>query len=136
MDPNIIRVENLVFTCRLNCRLNLRNIAARSNGLCSYNPKKFAALIRRFSDPKIAVLIFSPGKMVCTGSKTKDQAVIIVSCVIEWLRDVGYVDIVTDSFDIQNVVCRALLGIPIDCDLLAAERSKECNYEPDLFPGV
>jgi transcription initiation factor TFIID TATA-box-binding protein len=136
MNPDIIKVENLVFTCKLSSRLNLRDVTTKSRGKCSYNPKKFAAAIQRYSDPKIAVLMFSPGKFVCTGSKTDEQAIFIVDDVVTGLRDNGYDFIYIERFNIQNVVCRALLGVPIDCDLLAAERSGECNYEPDLFPGV
>jgi transcription initiation factor TFIID TATA-box-binding protein len=136
MNPDIIKVENLVFTCKLSSRLNLRDVTTKSRGKCSYNPKKFAAAIQRYSDPKIAVLMFSPGKFVCTGSKKDDQAIFIVDDVVSGLKENGYDSIYIERFDIQNVVCRALLGVPIDCDLLAAERSGECNYEPDLFPGV
>lgn len=136
INPDLIEVENLVFTCNLNHMVNLRYVSSRLKGRAGFNPKKFAAVIIRFSDPKIAVLVFSPGKMVCTGSKTQNQAIYIINYVVDWLKEIGYTRIFIESFKIQNTVCTARLGIPIDCDSLASEKSGECNYEPDLFPGV
>jgi len=36
-------------------------------------PEQFPGLIHRMVDPKTIILIFSSGKLVCTGGKTKDD---------------------------------------------------------------
>ena len=39
-----------------------------------YNPRWFAALVMRIKEPKATALIFSSGKIVCTGSKDENQS--------------------------------------------------------------
>jgi transcription initiation factor TFIID TATA-box-binding protein len=131
-----IEVENLVYTSNLSSKLNLRFISSRSNGRNGFNPKKFAAVIQRTTDPKIAVLMFSPGKLVCTGAKTQNQAIRAINDVVECLKVIGYASIYVMNFKSENTVCSARLGMGIDCKTLAAERSNECTYDPDNFPGV
>jgi transcription initiation factor TFIID TATA-box-binding protein len=36
-----------------------------------YEPEQFPGLIHRMVDPKTVILIFSSGKLVCTGAKTE-----------------------------------------------------------------
>jgi len=51
----------------------LKQIALRARN-AEYNPKRFAAVIMRLRDPKTTALIFSSGKMVCTGAKTEEAS--------------------------------------------------------------
>lgn len=39
-----------------------------------YNPKRFAAVIMRIREPRTTALIFSSGKMVCTGAKSEEDS--------------------------------------------------------------
>ena len=82
-------------TVNLGCKLDLKTIALRARN-AEYNPKvpggerggeavcvhcivsvvgvacslqRFAAVIMRIRDPRTTALIFSSGKMVCTGAK-------------------------------------------------------------------
>jgi len=50
--------------------LDLKKIALKARN-AEYNPKRFAAVIIRIRDPKTTALIFSSGKMVCTGAKNE-----------------------------------------------------------------
>ena len=34
-----------------------------------YEPEQFSGLIYRMDDPKVVILIFATGKLVCTGAK-------------------------------------------------------------------
>ena len=52
----------------MDCKLDLKKIALKARN-AEYNPKRFAAVIIRIRDPKTTALIFSSGKMVCTGAK-------------------------------------------------------------------
>ena len=60
--------RNIVCTVNLVCRLDLKKIALHARN-AEYNPKRFAAVIMRIRDPRTTALIFSSGKMVCTGAK-------------------------------------------------------------------
>ena len=56
----------------LGCKLDLKKIALHARN-AEYNPKRFAAVIMRIRDPRTTALIFSSGKMVCTGAKRYEQ---------------------------------------------------------------
>lgn len=57
----------------LNCKLDLKKIALHARN-AEYNPKRFAAVIMRIREPRTTALIFSSGKMVCTGAKSEDDS--------------------------------------------------------------
>jgi len=38
-----------------------------------YEPEQFPGLIHRMLDPKTVILVFSSGKLVCTGGKTESD---------------------------------------------------------------
>lgn len=60
--------RNIVCTVNLGCKLDLKKIALHARN-AEYNPKRFAAVIMRIREPRTTALIFSSGKMVCTGAK-------------------------------------------------------------------
>ncbi|KAE8601707.1 hypothetical protein XENTR_v10013770 [Xenopus tropicalis] len=62
------QLQNIVSTVNLGCKLDLKTIALRARN-AEYNPKRFAAVIMRIREPRTTALIFSSGKMVCTGAK-------------------------------------------------------------------
>jgi transcription initiation factor TFIID TATA-box-binding protein len=38
-----------------------------------YEPEQFPGLIYRMGDPKVVMLLFASGKLVCTGAKHEDM---------------------------------------------------------------
>jgi transcription initiation factor TFIID TATA-box-binding protein len=64
-------LQNIVSTANLGIKLDLRKIALNCRN-AEYNPRRFAAVIMRIRDPKTTALIFSSGKMVCTGAKSEE----------------------------------------------------------------
>lgn len=71
---NIVpQLQNIVSTVNLGCKLDLKKIALQARN-AEYNPKRFAAVIMRIREPRTTALIFSSGKMVCTGAKSEEQS--------------------------------------------------------------
>ena len=67
------QLQNIVATVDLDCgKLDLKKIAMHARN-AEYNPKRFAAVIMRIREPRTTALIFSSGKMVCTGNKFIDM---------------------------------------------------------------
>lgn len=66
--------RNIVSTVNLGCPLELKSIALRARN-AEYNPKRFAAVIMRIRNPRTTALIFSSGKMVCTGAKSEEDSI-------------------------------------------------------------
>ena len=52
-----------------------------------YEPEQFPGLIYRMRDPKTVLLLFSSGKLVCTGAKSEEMVHESVNKVYEILDD-------------------------------------------------
>ena len=70
-----IEVVNIVASGDLKIdNLNLNQVAM-ALGLenIEYEPEQFPGLVFRMKDPKVVILIFSTGKVICTGAKSKEN---------------------------------------------------------------
>ncbi len=63
-----IHVQNIVAFVDLATELNLHRLLHDLPEYTEYNPDRFPALIIKFKEPKVSFLLFSNGKMNCTGS--------------------------------------------------------------------
>jgi transcription initiation factor TFIID TATA-box-binding protein len=63
----------MVASANLLGRIELEE-AAYSLGRTMYEPEQFPGLIYRMDDPKVVILLFANGKLVCTGT-TKEEDV-------------------------------------------------------------
>jgi len=131
-----LTVQNLVFTCLLNMPLNLRHIVQHMGGRAGYNPRRFAAVVSRSLKPRIALLLFGSGKMVCTGAKKSDQARFVINKNVEELIEMGYKGLKICMFKIENMVCSAVLPMRINRESLAKSFPIECTLDHEQFPGV
>ena len=69
-DP-VITIQNIVASGDLNCLIDL-NMAAVVMEYSMYEPEVFPGLIYRMQEPKSVFLIFSTGRIVCTGAKNRE----------------------------------------------------------------
>ena len=129
------KLQNVVATINLGCKgLDLKHIALHARN-AEYNPKRFAAVIMRIREPKSTALIFSSGKMVCTGSKSEEQARLAARKFARILQKLGNA-VTFKEFKIQNMVGSCDVKFPIRLEGLATSHSMFCSYEPELFPGL
>jgi transcription initiation factor TFIID TATA-box-binding protein len=63
-----VMVQNVVATANLNAELNLDAIAIGFDNT-EYEPEQFPGLVYRMKDPKVVLLLFGSGKIVCTGRR-------------------------------------------------------------------
>ncbi len=70
-DP-IVSIQNIVSSINLGGKVNLEQ-AARTLPRSMYEPEQFPGLIHRMVDPKTVILLFSSGKLVCTGAKHEED---------------------------------------------------------------
>jgi len=85
--------------------------------------------------PKTATLIFSSGKMVCTGARSARQARRAVATIVNELKRNGIVIVGRPDIQIQNIVASGGLGGSIDLDKTVYSL-KKTMYEPEQFPGL
>jgi len=103
-----------------------------------YNRRRFAAVIRNFRNPTAAVLLFSNGRIVCTGAQTLPRAEFVIRRQLQDLHRLGYhnLDFRKGSFVVQNIVGSGRLPQKINLDQLAEQNPGDCMYTKDLFPGA
>jgi transcription initiation factor TFIID TATA-box-binding protein len=85
--------------------------------------------------PKTATLIFSTGKMVCTGAKSEKMARSAVRKVVRELKNNGIIILGTPEIEIQNIVATGNLHGRVDLEA-AADVLENVMYEPEQFPGL
>jgi transcription initiation factor TFIID TATA-box-binding protein len=130
----LISIENVVASASINQTVDLNQITRNFSDV-EYHPDQFPGLVFRLKFPKTATLIFSSGKMVCTGSKSSEQAVKAVKAVVQKLRK-GGIDIRNEpTVVVQNIVASASLGGKVHLEEAARQLPKSM-YEPEQFPGL
>jgi|TARA_B100002003_G_scaffold251161_1_gene293377 transcription initiation factor TFIID TATA-box-binding protein len=70
--PEVI-IQNVVATANLHAELNLDAIAIGLDNT-EYEPEQFPGLVYRMKVPKVVLLLFGSGKIVCTGAKSVGDA--------------------------------------------------------------
>lgn len=134
-DPGIVpQLQNIVSTVNLNCKLELKKIALHARN-AEYNPKRFAAVIMRIREPRTTALIFSSGKMVCTGAKSEEDSRLAARKYARIIQKLGFPAKFLD-FKIQNMVGSCDVKFPIRLEGLVLTHSSFSSYEPELFPGL
>ena len=129
----IINIQNVVASATLNQRIDL-NAIVKSYPNVEYRPEQFPGLVFRLKKPKTATLIFSSGKMVCTGAKSEKLARRAVMTVVKELKKGGIIIISKPELKIQNIVSSASLGGRIELE--EASTLGKTMYEPEQFPGL
>lgn len=85
-----IVVQNMVATADLGGELNLDEVAV-AFGLenVEYEPEQFPGLVYRVKEPKVVMLLFGSGKIVCTGGRNTEDVSIAVQDLSEKLNSMG-----------------------------------------------
>src|SRR5271155_1445095 len=85
-----IEVQNIVATSDLGSEINLNSIAV-TLGLdrVEYEPEQFPGLVYRMQEPRVVVLIFGGGQLVCTGARRPSDILLSVENLTKELRDAG-----------------------------------------------
>ncbi len=85
-----ITVQNIVASADLGSVINLNAIAiSLSLEKVEYEPEQFPGLVYRIDKPKVVVLLFGSGKMVCTGARKVEDVEQAVERITKELRDAG-----------------------------------------------
>ena len=81
-----IKVENIVASAALGIRIPLEMLVEHLEGT-EYEPEQFPGLVYRVKDPKAATLIFSSGKIVCTGARSVEDVSTVVKKLVKVLKE-------------------------------------------------
>jgi len=130
----IINIQNIVASATLNQRVDL-NAVVKSYLGAEYRPEQFPGLVFRLKRPKTATLIFSTGKMVCTGAKSEKESRRAIIKVVKELKKGGIIIISKPDLKVVNIVASASLGGKVDLEKAVTTLGK-AMYEPEQFPGL
>jgi transcription initiation factor TFIID TATA-box-binding protein len=131
-----IQIVNLVVTASISDKLDLNLLNEILPGSI-YNKDKFPGLIYRQKIPKTSLLIFSTGKVVCTGAKTIKDAQIAISNVIKLLSNSKLSLNKNPNISVQNIVAIYDLNTKLDLNSISISLGLEnVEYEPEQFPGL
>lgn len=140
-----IRVENIVASVKLdlsdiksdyieNSRLKLSEIAEKESTDISYDKSRFPGLVYRIKEPKVAMLIFSSGSVICTGARKVEDVHTASEMLENKLKALGVILNKKPTVLIQNIVASTMFEHCINLDMLAEFPHME--YEPEQFPGL
>jgi len=129
-----LKVQNIVATTSLGKSISLMKLA-RSGANTEYNPEQFPGLVLRIKKPKSAVLVFSSGNLVCTGTKSIEQVKEVIANVIKVIRKIGVKVTEKPKINVQNIVGSGSINMILNLNLLALEL-ENTEYEPEQFPGL
>ncbi len=72
-----LKIQNIVASGVLGGMVDLEK-AAYTLGHTMYEPEQFPGLIYRMEEPKVVILLFASGKLVCTGAKKEEDVYVAV----------------------------------------------------------
>jgi len=72
-----LKIQNIVASGGLGGMIDLEK-AAYTLEHAMYEPEQFPGLIYRMAEPKVVVLLFASGKLVCTGAKQEQDVYVAV----------------------------------------------------------
>jgi transcription initiation factor TFIID TATA-box-binding protein len=130
----IINIQNVVSSATLNQKVDL-NAVVKSYPTVEYRPDRFPGLVFRLKRPKTATLIFSSGKMICTGAKSGMESRRAIMKVAKELKKGGIIIISKPDSKVVNIVASASLGGQVDLEKTVTTLGK-AMYEPEQFPGL
>jgi transcription initiation factor TFIID TATA-box-binding protein len=136
-DP-IVKIENIVASATVKHRIELSSVV-KAFPDAEYRPGRFPGLVFRLKKPKTSTLIFSSGKMICTGAASENEARRALRKLVKVLKEGGILIVGKPEMKIVNVVATVNLGGSVDLlELYESERGMRGKivYEPEQFPGL
>jgi transcription initiation factor TFIID TATA-box-binding protein len=129
-----LQIVNIVVSSSLEHTIPLEKMAATLSNT-EYNPEQFPGLVIRIKDPKTSALIFSSGKIVCTGARSIQKVEESIQKIIESLLKIGIKITIKPKITIQNMVGSGSIGMDLNLNSLAM-KLPNTEYEPEQFPGL
>lgn len=130
------KIENIVGSGTIADSIDLDMLIGKLEGY-ELNKKRFPGAVLRLRSPKIAVLIFSTGKVVLTGAKSPEDFVLGQDVLIQKMKNAGVICHDAPDLAVTNMVCSYDLGKFINLNKVVVTLNLEhIEYEPEQFPGL
>jgi len=131
-----INIENIVVSTQIANALDLDGLSAVIVD-SKFNPEDFPGLIIHFTEPQSVILLFSTGKVVCTGAKKIEDVNDIVHKICAKVKNAGFQVFKSPDLKVQTIVASIELGRQLNINAIAPTLGLEnIEYKPDEFPGL
>ena len=128
-------IENIVTSAILKQPIAIGEIASKIPDAI-YIPEKFPGIVFHFFNPKIDVLLFSDGRIVCTGARKYEVAKEKIEKVLEKLKKQD-LQVEEEKIEITNIIASYDLETLLPLDKIVQGLSMEdITYDPNSFPGA
>ncbi len=85
-----LKIQNIVASASLGGKIDLE-LAVSTLVKTMYEPEQFPGLIYRMAEPKVVILIFASGNLVCTGAKKEQDVYDAVHKLHESLEELNLI---------------------------------------------
>jgi len=86
------KIQNIVASGNLGGMADLEKAADMLKKNTMYEPEQFPGLIYRMESPKVVILLFASGKLVCTGAKNEEDVYAAVDKLHELFEQTNFID--------------------------------------------
>ena len=128
------KTQNVVVSASIHRDLPLEKLATKLER-AEYNPEQFPGLILKMDVPKASALLFSSGKIICTGTKSIREARKAIDAIVKKLEAIGLKVKGKPDIEIQNMVASGSVGGKLNLNEIVF-KFENTEYEPEQFPGL
>ncbi|HKZ49795.1 MAG TPA: TATA-box-binding protein [Candidatus Nanoarchaeia archaeon] len=128
------KTQNVVVSASLHRDLPLERLAAKLER-ADYNPETFPGLILKLDVPKASALLFSSGKIICTGTKSLREARTAIEAIVKKLGAIGIKVKGDTEIEVQNMVASGDVGGKLNLNEIIF-KFENTEYDPEQFPGL
>ena len=129
-----LKIQNIVATTALDQDVPLVKLAETLPNT-EYNPEQFPGLVMRIKEPKTSALVFSSGRIVCTGAKSMKKVRESINAIIKNVAKIKVKVKGRPKIHVQNMVASGSVGMALNLNQLAMDL-ENTEYEPEQFPGL
>lgn len=129
-------IVNIVASANLNTNIDLYNLAVSIPSV-EYEPEQFPGAILKLKEPKVSMLLFKNGKVICSGASSESQIPLAIYKASKMIHEIqkGVKIQKNADYTVVNLVTTANLKMNLDLFKTAME-SDNVEYEPEQFPGA
>ena len=129
-------IVNLVASANLRGTLDLYNLAMSIPNI-EYEPEQFPGAILKLKEPKVSMLLFKNGKVICSGASSEKEIAQGIKKASKLVHEIQPEITVLRrvTYTVVNLVATAALNQTVDL-FQAALSLDNVEYEPEQFPGA
>lgn len=129
-----VKVQNIVAFTNLGKPISLEKMLKKVENT-EWQPEQFPGLVYKIKFPRASALIFSQGKIVCTGTKSHKDLKDAMEKIVERIRKAGIEMPRKYHIKVENIVASTKIKADLHLDEIALTLENS-EYEPEQFPGL